>query len=163
MSYIPLELRAWALRHHVGVDALNELSALLGAIATPAQPPGASEANVQSRVRLAAPSLGMRLFRNNVGVLKNENGTPVRYGLANDSPALNKRLKSSDLIGWRRLPITQAMVGYCIAQFVALESKREGWKFSPGDDREEAQRAWLTLVAADGGYGKFVTGPADVE
>ena len=159
MTYFPLELRAWAMRHHVGADAIDELSGLLGAIAAPATTPGGGEANVQSRVRLAAPAAGMRLFRNNVGAIKDERGVPVRYGLANDSLALNKRLKSSDLIGWRRLPITGAMVGSVVAQFTALECKREGWKFSPGDEREEAQRRWLELVLADGGYAKFVTDP----
>lgn len=158
MQYLPLELRQWAIRHHVGADAMADLSGVLGAIAAPAQPAGASEANVQSRVRLAAPAAGFRLFRNNVGVLKDERGVPVRYGLANDSPALNKRLKSSDLIGWRRLPITAQMVGCCVAQFTALECKREGWAFTPGDEREESQKRWLELVAADGGYAKFTTG-----
>src|SRR5690242_17560516 len=109
------------MRHHVGVDALNELSAILGAVATPAQAPGYSEANVQSRVRLAAPARGFRLFRNNVGVLTDDRGVPVRYGLANDSKALNKALKSSDLIGWRRLPITADMVGSVVAQFASFE------------------------------------------
>lgn len=154
---IPLELRAWALRHHVGEDAMAELSGLLGAVATPSVSTG-SEGRVQSLVRLAAPAVGMRLFRNNVGVLKDERGVPIRYGLANDSPALNKRLKSSDLIGWRRLPITPEMVGYAVAQFTAIECKREGWRPSSSDKHEAAQGAWLALVAADGGYAKFVTG-----
>lgn len=158
---IPLELRDWALRHHVGVDALTELSAMLGAVAAPA-PSGGSEAKVQSLVRLAAPGAGMRLFRNNVGVLFNEHGTPVRYGLANDSKALNQRIKSSDLIGWRRLVIEPAMVGYAVAQFTSLECKHEDWHPSSTDAREAAQQAWLTLVAADGGYAKFVTGPGQI-
>lgn len=160
--YLPLELRAWATRHHVGADALDELSGLLGAVATPLVVAMSSEANVQSRVRLAAPAAGMRLFRNNVGVLRDERNVPVRYGLANDSPALNKRLKSSDLIGWRRLPITGRMVGSIVAQFVALECKHAGWRFAPGDEREEAQRRWLELVLADGGYAKFVTDPEKI-
>jgi hypothetical protein len=155
---IPLELREWAARHGVSAQAVGELSAMLGAVAMPTQSAG-SEGRVQSLVRLAAPNVGMRLFRNNVGVLKDERGVPVRYGLANDSPALNKRLKSSDLIGWRRLPITPEMVGYVVAQFVAIECKREGWKPSTRDKHEAAQGAWLALVTADGGYAKFVTGP----
>ena len=158
---IPIELKAWAMRHHVGQDALAEQAGKLGAVATPTESTG-SEARVQSLVRLAAPALGMRLFRNNVGVLKDERGVPVRYGLANDSPALNKRLKSSDLIGWRRLPITPEMVGYVVAQFVSIECKREGWKPSARDAHEQAQAAWLGLVTADGGLAKFVTGPADL-
>lgn len=154
---IPLELREWALRHGIGVDALGELSAMLGAVAV-TTPAGGSEAKVQSLVRLAAPGAGMRLFRNNVGALLDERGVPVRYGLANDSKALNQRIKSSDLIGWRRLVIAPEMVGYAVAQFVSLECKHEAWKPSPGDAREAAQQSWLTLVAADGGYAKFITG-----
>jgi hypothetical protein len=156
VSYVSLELAEWAQRHGVSAAAIAELSGLLGAV--PAAGGGGSEAKVQSLVRLAAPGHGMRLWRNNVGVLKDERGVPVRYGLANDSPALNKRLKSSDLIGWRRLPITPAMVGYAVAQFVALECKHPAWRPSAHDERERAQGAWLALVTADGGYAKFVTG-----
>jgi hypothetical protein len=155
---IPLSLKEWALRHHVGVDAMAELSAILGASGAAVQGSGGSEGRVQSMVRLAAPAHGMRLWRNNVGVLTDERGVPVRYGLANDSPALNKRLKSSDLIGWRRLEIRPEMVGYAVAQFVSIECKREGWKHSPRDAHEAAQLSWLTLVQADGGYARFVTG-----
>lgn len=158
---IPIELHAWAIRHHVSVEALAELAGILGAAAIPKEAAGASESRVQSEVRLAAPALGMRLFRNNVGVLLNEAGTPVRYGLANDSKQLNEKLKSSDLVGWRRLTITPAMVGRIVAQFVSFECKRAGWSYS-GDAREEAQERWLALVAADGGYARFVTGPGDI-
>lgn len=157
----PIELLQWAQRHGVSVQALSELSGLLGAGTLPNSQGAGSEARVQSQVRLAAPHRGFRLFRNNVGVLKNEAGTPVRYGLANDSPALNKRLKASDLIGWRRLPITADMVGHCVAQFSALECKPEGWTFH-GDEHEEAQQRWLMLVAADGGYAKFLTRAVDL-
>ena len=154
---VPVELRQWALRHHVSLEALRELSGLLAADTGTVREGAGSESRVQSQVRLAAPYAGIRLFRNNVGVLKNEAGTPVRYGLANDSPALNKRLKSSDLIGWRRLEITPAHVGTLVAQFVSLETKHAAWTYG-GDAREEAQQRWLALVAADGGYAKFITG-----
>ncbi len=156
----PIEIQQWALRHHVGEDALAELSAILGSGGT--EETGASESNVQSRVRLAAPRLGMKLWRNNVGVLRDENGRPVRYGLANDTKKLNERLKSHDLIGWRRRLISPAMVGTTIAQFVSLECKREGWTFT-GDERETAQQRWAALVTADGGYSRFVTGPEGIE
>ncbi len=153
---VPIELRTWAIRNGVTEVALNELSGILGASA--ASSGEGSEARAQSEIRLAAPARGMRLFRNNVGVLKNEDGRPVRYGLANDSSALNKRLKSSDLIGWRRLIITAEMVGCVVAQFVAIECKAPGWKYR-GDDREQAQHRFISLAAADGGYAQFATGP----
>lgn len=154
---VPIELKAWADKHRISFEALHELSGLLGANTGTVRTGEGSESRVHSQVRLAAPYAGIRLFRNNVGVLKNEVGTPVRYGLANDSPALNKRLKSSDLIGWRRLNIG----GQIIAQFVAFETKAEGWTYG-GGEREEAQQRFLALVAADGGYAKFVTGGNDI-
>jgi hypothetical protein len=158
---IPLELHQWAQRHGISYAAMAELSGLLGVVTAPNADAAGSETRTQSQVRLAAPQLGFRLFRNNTGVLKNEAGTPVRYGLANDSLALNKRLKSSDLIGWRRLPITAAMVGQCVAQFTAIECKRPDWVYG-GDEREQAQHRWLALVAADGGYARFVTQAGDL-
>lgn len=122
-----------------------------------------SEALVQSLVRLEAPARGVRLWRNNVGVLRDEGGRPVRYGLANDSKRLNEELKSGDLIGWRRRLITPADVGYIIAQFVSRECKPADWTpCGPGNialfAREEAQRRWATIVNADGGDACFVTG-----
>lgn len=55
-----------------------------------------------------------RIFRNNVGVLKNEHGQRVAYGLCPGS---------SDLIGIRKVVITPEMVGRTMGQFVALEIK----------------------------------------
>lgn len=153
---LPNELRAWALRHHVSVEAVAELAALLTAGALPeTSSETSSESRVQSEVRLAAAAAGMTLWRNNVGVLKNPNGVPVRFGLANDSPALNKRLKSGDLIGWKALEITRAHVGAKVAQFVSLEVKSAGWTYS-GTDREQAQGRWAALVSASGGVGRMV-------
>lgn len=127
------------------------------------KPEPTSEAYVQSLVRLEAPGKGVRLWRNNVGVLLDANGRPVRYGLANDSRALNEQLKSGDLIGWRRRLITPADVGYVIAQFVSRECKPVGWRPAPPGEsgrfrHEEAQRRWAELINADGGDACFVTG-----
>lgn len=155
---VPVDLKVWAVRHHVSEQALRELADLLGAVALPATRSDRSEAHAQSRVRLAAPSLGFRLFRNNVGVLRDKRDVPVRFGLANDSKALNDRIKSGDLIGWRRLMIEPAHVGQVVAQFVSVECKAEGWTYR-GDDHEQAQMRWGALVAADGGFARFATGP----
>jgi hypothetical protein len=160
MLVVPLELQQWAVRHGVSAQALAELSGMLGAPALPTSTGSGSEGRVQSLVRLAAPGKGMRLFRNNVGVLRDKRDVPVRFGLANDTKALNEQLKSSDLIGWRRLPITAPMVGTCVAQFVSLECKGEGWTYR-GDEHEAAQHRWLSLVAADGGYARFVARAED--
>lgn len=158
---VPIELRQWALRHHVSLEALAELGGLLGASTTTSDQEGASEARVQSQVRLAAPSADMRLWRNNVGALRDERGIPVRYGLANDNPALNKRLKSGDLIGWRRRLITPADLGTTIAQFVSFECKHAGWTYR-GDEHEAAQERWAALVVAEGGRARFVTSPDQI-
>lgn len=155
---VAVELRSWALRHHVGEDALRDLMEALGAGTQPASTDGGSESRVQSQVRLAAPAHDMRLFRNNVGVLRDKRDVPVRYGLANDSQALNARLKSGDLIGWRRRLITPEMLGSTIAQFVSLECKPAGWHYR-GDEHEQAQQRWAALVATEGGWARFVSSP----
>lgn len=100
---------------------------------------------------------GYRLFRNNSGAMTDPSGRLVRFGLGNESKALNDKLKSSDLIGWEPVLITPAMVGMVIARFVSLECKPPGWHLTPGDKRGQAQKRWIDLVVADGGEGRFVT------
>lgn len=118
-----------------------------------------SEGYAQSRLRLnAAGHPDWTLWRNNVGVLVDKTGRPVRYGLANESKEQNTRLKSGDLIGWRRVLITPDMVGKIIAQFASGEAKHEGWTPSLNDPHETAQRNWADLVNRDGGYAFFSTG-----
>lgn len=157
----PVELRQWALRHHVSLEALAELGAILGTNLPQPIADGASEARVQSEVRLAAPSRRMKLFRNNKGVLPDARGVPVRFGLCNDNPAVGKRFRSADLVGWRTVTITPEMVGADIAQFTSLECKPENWTWR-GDEHEEAQSRWAALIVADGGYAKFVTGAGQI-
>lgn len=157
---IPASLAAWAARHNVSAEAFAELRVMLAADCPPPPPPppGAAEGYAQSQIRLEAAQKGVRLWRNNVGVLEDKNGRPVRYGLANDTPELNRRIKSSDLIGWRRLVVTPALVGCVVAQFVARECKRPGWTFA-GTDREIAQQQFIHMVQADGGDASFANGP----
>lgn len=148
-------MREWAQRWGVPQAAIDELINMT----TPLRPtvPGDSEAAVQQRVRLAASQQGARLFRNNVGVLYDDNNRPVRFGLANESPAINKRLKSSDLVGITPVTITHAHIGRQVGVFTSYECKRPGWQYT-GKGREEAQHAWLLLVQSLGGIAKFVTG-----
>lgn len=94
-----------------------------------------TESDVQNLVRLEYARRGWHLWRNNVGVLIDAKGRPVRYGLANDSKALNAVLKSGDLIGWDDR-----------GRFVSVECK------APGGIIHPAQEAWRALVAASGGY-----------
>lgn len=116
-----------------------------------------SEASVQAEVRIAASAKGWRLFRNNVGVLRDERGIPVRFGLANDSKQLNAIVKSADLLGVRPVLITQEMVGTIIGQFVSVEVKAAGWKPSKSNKHEQAQRNWADMIHAMGGHAVFFT------
>lgn len=156
-------LQSWATRHNVTPAALAELHQLLTATVTPdsahastAKHAGSLESDVQSRVRLAAARHGILLWRNNVGAGKLGNGSFVRWGLCNDTSLLNDKVKSADLIGIRPVVITQAHVGSTIGQFVSLECKREGWKYS-GTKREAAQKHWLEVIQAAGGDARFIT------
>ena len=149
-------LTQWAARHGVSQVALAELRVMMGVDTDPAKctAKAGSEAAVQTAVRLEASRLGVRLWRNNVGACKDESGRIIRYGLCNDSAQLNKRIKSSDLIGVRPVVITQDMVGHTIGQFVAREVKRPGWKYT-GTDREKAQLAFIELLQSLGADAAF--------
>lgn len=155
-------LYAWARRHGVTWQAVEELRAIFGTD-VPSAPilQDLSEAAVQSRVRLEAPKQGYRLFRNNNGAFLDARGVPVRFGLGNDSPQLNARLKSSDLIGWKATLVTPCMVGSYVAVFCSFEVKEAVWTYA-GNAHEKAQEAWLKLVAADGGIARFINNEADL-
>lgn len=159
-----MNLHTWAIKWHIPPEAFRDLQITLG-LYTPALPvddlgAGKGEAWAQSAIRVEASQKGVRLFRNNVGALKDAGGRIVRFGLGNDSAAINNVLKSSDLVGWRRVTITPAHVGRPMAQFVARECKAPGHQVTPDTDaHERAQLAFLNLVNADGGDASFATGP----
>lgn len=104
-----------------------------------------AEATLQAALRVEAARLGVYLWRNNSGVLRDDRGVPVRFGLGNDSTRINAVLKSSDLIG-----ITAT------GRFVAIEVKAPGWR-GPRTERERAQAAFIDLIRRQGGIGAFVT------
>lgn len=110
-----------------------------------------AESTLQAAIRATAARHGVYLWRNNSGVLQDERGVPVRFGLGNDSPRLNAVLKSSDLIG-----IAPG------GRFVAIECKAPGWR-GVRTDRERAQLAFIDLVRANGGIAGFVTSVAELE
>ena len=149
----------WILRHGISRDAIAELNQLWGTVTPPASEQ--SEAAVSQRVRLQASKQGARLWRNNVGVMMNENNTPVRFGLANESPQMNKHIKSSDLIGITPVTITPGMVGSTVGVFTAYEVKEGGWKYR-GKGREVAQLEFIKMVSALGGIARFVNSEADL-
>ncbi|HKF95955.1 MAG TPA: hypothetical protein VKB96_15460 [Gammaproteobacteria bacterium] len=133
--------QAWQARHP---QAAAELQALLQPPVTAAN--GASEALVQSQVRLACARRGWKIWRNNRGGMTDDTGRFIRFGLGNESAPLDKLLKSSDLIGWTDT-----------GRFVALEIKAPGWHLTPGDKRGQAQLRWLVAVREAGGIGEFIT------
>lgn len=160
----------WAARHP---QAAAELHQLLHAEAH-FQPEGApimTEAYAQQQARLQIAKQGGLAWRNNVGASKAKEQhscprcqfrfeveqAPIRWGLANDSAKLNAKIKSSDLIGIVPRLITPEMVGTTIGQFLAVETKKQGWKFS-GNEHETAQLQWLELIAGKGGLAMFSTG-----
>ena len=96
-----------------------------------------NEMNRLRSIMLGLSTPGVRLFRNNVGALKDQEGRLVRYGVANPG--------GSDLIGWRSVEITPDMVGKKIAVFLAIEVKGERGRAT------DAQVNFIDRVKADGG------------
>lgn len=152
-------LAEWAARWGIPDAAMADLNLRLGAIDWHADtaPAGRSEAAVQARARLKASARGWRLWRNNVGAVHdNERGVHVRFGLANDSTAVNSICKSGDLIGIRPMIVQPSDMGRLIGQFVSIECKPSDWKWT-GTEREIAQRNWAALVTSLGGDARFLT------
>jgi len=154
-------LNAWAKRWGVSTAAVADLVEVLTNTPENTSYAEGSEGLAQSLVRLEASRAGCKLFRNNVGVLIDKRGVPVRYGLANDSKQLNATIKSADLIGWRPVLITPAHVGRKFAQFLSRECKRPGWTFT-GNAHEIAQLKWAELINNDGGDASFSTGEGSI-
>ena len=96
----------------------------------------ASEQTIQQQIRLACSAGSARLFRNNTGVLRDQHGRPVQFGLAKGS---------ADLIGWTTRTITPDMVGQQVAVFTSIEVKTATGRLRP------EQRQWLEAVQAAGG------------
>jgi len=119
-----------------------------------------SEAAVQANIRLQAAKDGLILWRNNSGALPDTNGRVVRFGLGNDSSAVNKNYKSSDLIGIRPVIVTPNMVDTVLGQFVSIEVKPPGWR---RDNRTAAQEAWIRQVMHWGGVGGFASSVAQAQ
>ena len=153
-----MSLHEWALKHGVTPQAFDELLFIMGTVDDEKfTESGKPETVVQNNVRLAASGEGWFLNRNNVGVLKDITGRPVRYGLANDTKAKHSVLNSGDLIGIKPVLITPHHVGQTIGQFASLECKAEGWHYT-ATEHEKAQQSWIKLILSRGGYAKFTTG-----
>lgn len=150
-----ISIAEWAARWGIPPAAIRELAGIPSFEPVEPTRPVSSESGVQSLVRLEAARAGIFAWRNNIGAGKLSDGSFIRWGLANDSKALNEKLKSADLIGIRKRLITAADVGYFIGQFWSRECKPPGWKFT-GTPREQAQLRWATLIQTNGGDAKIV-------
>jgi hypothetical protein len=107
-----------------------------------------SEAAIQQDIRLAlGQTPGLRVFRNNVGAIKDRNNRLVRYGLCTGS---------ADLIGWQSVVITEAMVGQRFARFVSIEVKTPSGRLSP------EQETWQAAVKKAGGIAVVARSVDDV-
>lgn len=148
----------WAAVWNIPITALADMREQLGtALNIPGATDGRSETAVQTAIRLEASRRGCLLFRNNVGAATTDNGSFIRFGLANDSAQLNARIKSADLIGIRPVIIQPYHVGRTLGVFLSREIKAAGWKFT-GTDRERAQLRWAELILSMGGDAAFACG-----
>ncbi len=126
-----------------------------------------SEARNQQDLRQYIAKSGAFSYRNNVGATPSKCKAcgaaqrPVRYGLANDSPSVNKITKSSDLILAIPRLITPDLIGHVILQFGSVEVKPSGWRYK-ADSYEAAQSNWLRHVKTNGGFATFSTGPLNL-
>ncbi len=157
-----MNLSEWAGRWGVPAEAMAELLFEFGAH-NDGRPPSAftgapqTEAAVQVDVRLEASKLGARLWRNNAGMAYDDTGRAVRYGLGNDSKAINDRIKTPDLIGIKPLLIKHYHVGHTVGVFLCREIKPARWRYT-GKGRERAQLNFLELAASLGADASFATG-----
>ena len=109
-----------------------------------------AETTLQQQIRLAiGTNPETRLFRNQVGSLPDpRTGRLVTFGLARGS---------ADLIGWRTITVTQAMVGTRLAIFTSIEVKVPTGRVRP------EQQAWLEAVQGAGGIAVIARSVEDAE
>jgi hypothetical protein len=109
-----------------------------------------AETTLQQQIRLAISTRPeARIFRNQVGSLPDpRTGRLVTFGLARGS---------ADLIGWRTITVTPAMVGTRLAIFTSIEVKTPTGRVRP------EQQAWLEAVQQAGGIAIVARSVPDAE
>jgi hypothetical protein len=109
-----------------------------------------AETTLQQQIRLAIGTRPeARIFRNQVGSLPDpRTGRLVTFGLAKGS---------ADLIGWRTITVTPAMVGTRLAIFTSIEVKTPTGRVRP------EQQAWLETVQQAGGIAIIARSVPDAE
>lgn len=159
-----INLSQWQMLHGISGPAMTDLISILTAPAdiTPDNSlTTVTEAAAQQQVRLEAPKHGERLYRNNAGAVTDEHGNHFRYGIGNDTAAMNKKIKFPDLIGICPVMVTPDMVGQRHGLFRGVEMKKRGWVYK-GTERELAQLAAHQLIISLGGLACFATKPSDI-
>lgn len=94
------------------------------------------ETDLMRACMMEASRLGAVVWRNNVGVLRDHQGRPVRYGLC---------VGSSDIIGIYR------------GRFVAIEVKTDSGRLSPDQEK------FLQAVSENGGIAGIARGVEDIK
>lgn len=98
-----------------------------------------TEKDVERKLILHASQIGSTLFKNNVGMYRDERGNVIRFGLCKGS---------SDLIGWTPITIQPSMVGKRIAVFTAVEVKKDkNGRYKATED----QQRFISVVNNNGG------------
>lgn len=110
-----------------------------------------TEKDIERMLILHASKIGSTVFKNNVGMYKDQRGNVIKYGLCNGS---------SDLIGWTPIKITPDMVGKRIAVFTAVEVKKD--KHGKYKATKE-QKAFISAVLNNGGYAGVADCTKDLE
>jgi len=109
-----------------------------------------AETILQQQIRLAVGiNPDTRIFRNQVGSLPDpRTGRLVTFGLAKGS---------ADLIGWRTITVTPAMVGTRLAIFTSIEVKVPKGRIRP------EQQAWIEAVHHAGGIAGIARSVTDAQ
>lgn len=108
-----------------------------------------NEATILNLVRLTASRLGAVLFRNNIGAVRTSDGRHIKYGVCNPG--------GSDLIGFKKIKITQDMVGKDIAVFTAIEVKSQDGIVS------KDQKNFIDVVSKAGGISGVARSEVDAQ
>lgn len=116
-----------------------------------------SEKSIMHRIMVAVSEVGIRVFRNTVGLafqgkperFTEETTVKVKPGdvLIRQARTVHAGLVtgSSDLVGWTSRMITEHDLGKTIAQFTAIEVKSEDGRLEP------EQKQFLEVVRDSGG------------
>lgn len=108
-----------------------------------------SESTRMKEILIETPKDGVMLFRNNTGSYTTQAGHYVRYGVGERG--------GSDLIGIKKITITQEMVGSTVGVFTAIEVK------SARGRATDAQNKFIAAVKKQGAIAGVARSVNDVK